>query len=415
MEISVEELDYCKLYVKCQSSKDELQAKTAEVLEAFKKAPVPGNRKNKASLSAIKFHYRNQINESVKRAMAESCFHETLFEKAIKPLGMPEFKSMTLGQDAFTCEFMLNKKPEFELSKYKDLEVPEAQVEHTAESIAQRLIEELRVKCGSSTAFSATDVVELGDNVILDYECFDGDVKVETVAAKGELVGVGKTQLVGFDDNLVGMKAGETKSFEFYMPDDGRSIISGKTVKFVVSLVSGSKLAPAALDDELAKRLNLENVQQLLDQANAVGSKQLQDLKNSKKVEQITAQLLDFNKFEVPQWLSLQEAKYLTSANNINWDSLSEDDKAPYMSMGEKNVKLALILEKIREEEPECQLTDEEVLAMIRKNLSSMTLEKSVEDTLVELNKNGYLQVVANRARDEHTLTFVISKAKILE
>jgi len=124
MEIQTNELEYCKLNVVCLSSKEELDSKRIEVLDLFKRAPVPGHRKNKATLETIKYFYKTQIDESLKRAMAESCYHETLFQKNVKPVANPEFKLLELNKDNFKCEFVLYTQPQFTLNKYKEFEVP---------------------------------------------------------------------------------------------------------------------------------------------------------------------------------------------------------------------------------------------------------------------------------------------------
>lgn len=81
MEIQIKELDACKLLVCYNADAGQILDKRGEVLNAFKKAPVPGFRTNKVPLDAIKVHYRQQIEDSLKRALAEEAYHSTLFEK----------------------------------------------------------------------------------------------------------------------------------------------------------------------------------------------------------------------------------------------------------------------------------------------------------------------------------------------
>ena len=67
MEIEVKEVEPCKLSIRYVANAEEILNKRSDVLTAFKKAPVPGFRPGKASVDAIKVHYRHQIDESLKK------------------------------------------------------------------------------------------------------------------------------------------------------------------------------------------------------------------------------------------------------------------------------------------------------------------------------------------------------------
>ena len=105
MDITTKELEYCKLAVSCVANVEEISSKKEEVLRLFQKAPVPGFRKGKTGMDAIKMHYRTQIEDSLKRAMAEDAYHNTLFEKKLRPYGAPQFNSLILEKNKFTCDF----------------------------------------------------------------------------------------------------------------------------------------------------------------------------------------------------------------------------------------------------------------------------------------------------------------------
>src|SRR5271154_5630109 len=114
MQIEVNEIEACKLSVHYEANALEIMDKRAEVQAAFKKAPVPGFRSGKpVPMDAIKMHYRQQIEESLKRALAEDAFHNTLFEKKLRPHGAPRFNSLLMVDGKFTCEFELFVKPAF--------------------------------------------------------------------------------------------------------------------------------------------------------------------------------------------------------------------------------------------------------------------------------------------------------------
>ncbi|HWZ22686.1 MAG TPA: trigger factor, partial [Cytophagaceae bacterium] len=253
--IEVSEIEYCKLNIHYEADAAQIDSKKNEVITHFKRAPVPGFRQGRATVDAIKIHYKNQIKESLKRALAEEAYHNTLFEKNIKPFGQPNFTSIFFVGNKFSCDFSLNKKPDFEIAEYKNIELPKQEVGYTILELAEKLLENVRKQCGITVPFVENDFVQMGDSVVINYDCFDGETKVESVCAVGDLLTVGASKLPGFDENLLGMKLNETRTFYIKAPEGGLPSLEGKEIKFVITIVNGSKNTPMPLGDELAKKI----------------------------------------------------------------------------------------------------------------------------------------------------------------
>lgn len=415
MEITVKETEQCKLSIQYVADAEEILNKRAEVLKAFKKAPVPGFRPGKASMDAIKAHYRTQIEDSLKRALAEDAYHNTLFEKKFRPHGAPKFNSLIMEGGKFTCEFDLNVKPDFELKEYRGFEVPKPHVDMNSVEIAEKMLQELRVRFGTSTPYSEDDFVQLTDNVIIDYEGFADSIKVDALSATGEMLTVGSSQLENFDNNLLGMKVGDEREFDLKVPDNGLPSFSGKVIHFKVTLTMGAKNVPCPLNDELATKMNKKDFSELKEYVAKVAMARVESSRRAALMESVAVRLLDNNKFSVPNWLTLSEAQYLAYSSKLDWDTLEEADKEKYMEMAEKNVRLSLILDRIRDNEPESQLSDQEVFDMIKQNVARTQTGASLDDIIKEMNRTGYLQVLFSRIRDEHTLDFLAKTIKVLE
>jgi trigger factor len=415
MQIEVKEIEPCKLLINYQADAEQILNKRAEVIQAFKKAPVPGFRPGKASAEALNYHYKDQINESLKKALAEDAYHNVLFEKKIRPHGAPRFSSLFLGDGRFNCEFEVYTKPEFELAPYTGLEVPKPHDSLTVPEATEKMLQELRVRFGESTPYMENDFIQEGDSVILDYEgSVDGE-KVEALCAQGEMLTVGASKLRDFDNNLLGMTLNEVREFNLTVPEGGLPSLAGKTVHFSVTLIMGSKNVPCALDDSLAIKIGKKDYQELREFTTASAAAQIANGQKQALNNAISAKLVDDNNFEVPDWLKVSEAKYLAHNAKLNWDTMSDLDKESYLTMANKNVKLSLVLDRIRETEPEAQLTDQEVFDMIKRNLANTKLKVSLDEVIKEMNRTGYLQILFSRIRDEYTLDFVVKSAKVIE
>lgn len=415
MEINVTELEQNKLFVHCEANAAEIKDKKSEVLKAFKKAPVPGYREGKADELAIRLHYAKQIDESLKRALAEDSWHNTLFEKKLKPHGAPNFKNLLLDGSKFTCEFEIHTKPDFDLLDWKSLEIPTPHVSETVEEVSAKMLQELRTRLGESIPYGDNDFVQHGDSVIVDYEGFVDGKKVDSISVEGEMMTVGDGPLPGFDSNLLGMKPGETREFDFVAPESGLPSLSGKTIHFKVTLNTGAKTLPCGLDDELAIKLGKSSFQELQEFVNQSAFSRVENLRQFRVQEAVAAKLVDGTVVSVPNWMSLSEAQYLAQQSKLDWNVMSDLDKEKFIVMAEKNVKLALVLDRVRDTEPESQLTDQEVFSMIKNNLANTKTNENLDDVIQQMSKTGYLQILFSRIKDENAMRFIIKNIKLID
>lgn len=413
MEIQVNEKEYCKLEVHYEADKDQIDNKRVEVLSLFKKAPVPGFREGKANLEVIKIRYKKQIEESLKRALAEEAFHNTMFEKNIKPLGQPDFSTMLLQGNKFSCDFTVNKRPDFELGQYKDLEIPKPPHNGTADTLTEKMLEDLRVQHGTTVAYTDTDFVQEGDKIILSYTATIDGVKQDALSTDGEMLSVGANPLKEFDQNLLGMKLGETREFSLAIPETGLPSYRGKTIVFSATVSMGSKIEKMPLDDSLAQKLGKPTFLELREYVMAASVSRLAEMDRAHLARQIGLRLVEAHNFTVPQWLVLSEAQYLAANAKKEWDLLPDEDKESMLKLAEQNVKLALVLDRIRENEPEAQLSDQELIEMIKQNIAKSN--NNIDEVLQNMNKTGYLPVLVARLRDETTLDFLLKTVKQVE
>lgn len=415
MDIAIQELEPCKLTIRYIADAGEILEKRGQVLEAFKKAPVPGFRSGKASINAIKMHYRTQIEESLKRALAEEAYHNTLFEKKLRPHGAPRFNSLMMADGKFICEFDLFIKPNFVSPQFRGLEIPKPHQSIDEVELSEKMLQELRMKYGDVRPYTEEDFVQEGDNIIIDYEGSLDGVKLDIMTAQGEMLTVGKSQLLEFDNSLVGMKLGETREFNLLVPEKSLPSLSGKIVHFIVTLNMGSKTTPCPLDDTLALKIGKQNIAELREFVRGSATANISNSFRTLVNDAVAHKLLDLTSVEVPNWLVLSEAKYLVHQAKVDWEKLEDLDKSKYMDMATKNVKLSLILDKIREEEPEAQLTDQEVFEIIKSSLLKTASASSIDEVMQEMNKTGYLQILFSRIRDEYALDFVVKSIRIME
>ena len=413
MQIQLQETEYCKILVQVEADQNEINEKRNEVITKFKGYKVPGFRKNKATPEAIKIHFKKEIQNALTQELAEAAVQHTLFEKDVKPFGRPQFTQVKLDNNKFSCEFSLHKQPSFELKEYKGFEIPKPAVGISADELGAKMLQELRDRNGITTAYGEDDVVQMGDNVIIDYQAYKDGVALENFKNAGELVSVGKIEIPGFSENILGMKAGETREFELLFDAKVKPEYNNEILKFEVKLHMGSKVAPAAIDDDLGKAVGLESLNSLMENVNTMAGNRVKELEKAQIVDQIAKRLVENHDFVVPTWISLAEAQINARNNQKDWDTIQDSEKESFIKSAENNIKLSLILEKVREIELEAQLGQEELLKIAQANLQQHT--KEPQKVFEQLYKNGQLSLFLNRIRDEFTLNFLTQNCKIIE
>lgn len=414
MQVTVTELEPCKLKINYETDGEQILNKRAEVVTHFKKAPVPGYRAGRASVEAIKHHYKLQIEESLKRALAEDAYHDAVFEKKLRPHGAPIFTSASLVDGKFSCVFEVFTKPDFTLENYKGLDIPQP-TGFSEEEVTEKIIQDLRFKCGEVTPYTEDDFVQQGDNVIINYTAFIDNEKIDALTAEGEMLTVGASPVPEFDHNLLGMKIGETRKFSLNVPESALPSYANKIADFEATVIMGSKTVPCALDDTLAQKLGKSSYQELREALKEEAKIQSAAATKMEINKVISQKLIENIKFEVPHWLTLSEAQYLAQRSNLDWNTISDQDKEKFLEASEKNVRLALILDRIREEEPEAQLTDYEVFDIVKSNLAKTKSKKPIDEVIEEMNRSGYMQILFARIKDEYALDFVAKNSKIIQ
>jgi trigger factor len=402
--LEINEVEYCKVNVKYTADPETVKSKTADALNELRKLQIPGFRKNKAPDVAIKAKYKMRIHEYVKREMLQSSFEDVLFETKIQPIGQPQTLDMKLDGNNFNCEFLILKKPEFELQEVKGLEIPKPHQQVTQEAYVEQILQELRTKNGDSAPYSEGDFVQTGDTLTLDYETNELDKDV-FVGEFGKLYTVGANLLPEFDENILGMTPDENREFSI--------LKDGKKVDVKVTLHMGMKKTPAPLDDSLAVKVGMENLNKLREAVEGIATTRLKQHSDSQIAEQIKKQLIALHPFEIPAWLVSLESNQMIKNAGVDEHELTEEQKTDLTKRAEDSVRFALVLDTVRAKVPEADLSDQEVLNLIKQRVSGQVADPDA--FLLDMQKKNQLINTVAQIRNEITLQFLMENAKLIE
>ena len=240
-----------------ESDREEFEAAIKNAyLKNKKQIAVPGFRKGKVPLAIIEGMYGPDVfYQDALDELAQPAFEKWLEEK-IKFIGRPAITAADVTEDrTATYTFNVELYPVVELGQYKGLEVQKVNAEVTDEDV-DREIEAARKQ--NARMLTVEDrAAQLGDTVTIDFEGFlDAEKTQAFEGGKGENydLELGSNSFVpGFEDQLVGLNAGDEKDINITFPEEYTPELAGKDVIFHVTINGISTPELPELDDDFAQ------------------------------------------------------------------------------------------------------------------------------------------------------------------
>ena len=225
----------------------------AAYMKARKQIMIPGFRKGKAPRKMIESMYGAHVfYEDGLEEIFPEIYQYAVVEQDLKAIGRPSLTDMQIAEDnTVTLVLTTDVYPEVTLGQYKGLEVEKAPVEV---SDAQVEAELNRMAQNVASTEVVEKAAEMGDTANIDFEGFDNGVAFEGGKGENFDLKLGSGSFVpGFEEQVVGMSAGEEKDIDITFPEDYHAELAGKAVVFHVKCNKVTVTNVPALDDEFAK------------------------------------------------------------------------------------------------------------------------------------------------------------------
>ena len=214
---------------------------------------VPGFRKGKAPRKVIEGMYGAGVfyEDAIEEIYPQACM-QAIEEKGLDSVAPPRVEITDLGKEGFTFKAIVTVRPVITLKQYKGLEADKVLPTVTDAAVDN----ELKQYVDRATQLEPVDrAAEMGDSMVMDYEGVKDGVPFEGGSAKGYELALGShTFIPGFEEQVVGMKAGEEKTIDLTFPEDYHAKdLAGQPVQFKVKCVEVKEKKVPAIDDEFAK------------------------------------------------------------------------------------------------------------------------------------------------------------------
>ena len=216
------------------------------------KINVPGFRVGKAPRKIIEKMYGAEVfYEEAVNIILPDAYEAAVKEQELDVVGYPEVELESCTKDGVVFKCTVAVYPEVKLGQYKGLEAPKAEVKVVAADVNARLKE---MADRNSRLVSVERAVKKGDTADIDFEGFDNGVAFDGGKGENFDLEIGSGSFVpGFEEQLIGMKAGEEKDIDITFPENYTPELAGKPVVFHVKVNEVKVKEVPALDDEFAK------------------------------------------------------------------------------------------------------------------------------------------------------------------
>ena len=313
MERKLTQLENCRVQVDVVvDEKTWKDAQEASYKKLAKDVQVDGFRKGNAPEAIARKHIdTGKMLDNAINSLLPKIYKEIIDEDKVEPYAQPKVDVTKLSDTNLEVRFIIVTAPKVELGAYKGLEIGKKEVKVTAKEVNEA-IDELR-KQNASLVTKETEAAE-GDTVVLDFvgkvngEAFEGGT-----AQNYELELGSHSFIPGFEEQLVGIKAGEHRDINVTFPEQYTPNLAGKPAVFECDVHEVKEKKLPELNDEFAKELNrgYETVEALKEGTkNELKTKKEQEVKKE-YLEKLYAVIAKNSKVQIPEEMVAEQAEVM--------------------------------------------------------------------------------------------------------
>jgi trigger factor len=405
----------------------DLEAKVNEKLDDLKgRVQLRGFRPGKVPVAHLKRIYGKaamaEVIEAAVREANSKIVTDNGYKLATEPKVVPDdgVEGVIDGKADLAYKVEIEIVPPIALADFKTIklerltaDVSDAEIDEALQKIAEQ-----------NRPFAArSEGAEKGDRVTISFQGTMDGTPFEGGSGDGAAVLIGSGQFIpGFEDNLIGIKAGESRTFDVKFPDTyGSPTLAGKDATFAVTASAVEAPGSVTLDDDFAKTLGLESLAKLRDAVRDRLTREHSAASRQKLKRALLDQLDERHKFEPPPSLVEQEFDSVWSAiegdlkaqNRTFADEGTTEEKAraEYRGIAERRVRLGLVIAEIGEKN-NIKVTDEQLTAAVVERARQLPGQ---EQQVWEYYRNNPNALAALRAPlfEEKVVDFLLELAEI--
>ena len=401
---------------------------TDSLVQKYQKlARVPGFRRGKVPASLVRQRYAEELKNDVVESLIPKYLQQETEKQGLKLVSAPRISDWRMAEgEPLRFKATFEVLPSIEVSGYKDLR-PEPKSFSVSDEEVEAALNNLREQQATYTAVENRPLQD-GDYAQVAFTGMpkrageSEEDKGKPVKVEDVLIEIGGANTVpGFTENLRGAQGGEERSFEVNYPEDfADSRLAGTVFTYTVTVKGIKQKHLPELNDDLAREVgdldNLEALKQRIRESLLAGKEHEAE---QEAKEKIIDQLVERHEFPVPEamverqvQLRLERGLRALSAQGMRAEDLKKMDfarlRAGQRESALKEVKVSLILDRIAELE-KIEASDEEVNQEVE--ALAHQARQPVEEVRTRLTRDGALDRIRNRLRNEKTLDYLFRRS----
>jgi trigger factor len=409
----------------------ELQSKLdARIEEIRPNMNLKGFRPGKVPAAHVRKMFGRDLMGEIIDKLVNETNQKALEDAELRPAGQPnvhvdgDMEDVVKGEADLAYHMHVDVMPEFTPVDVKTLKVTRPVAEVADEQVDEAL-KNLAEQNKQYEPRAKTAKAKDGDAVVIDFvgkidgEAFDGG------SAEQQTIVLGSNRFIpGFEEQLVGVKTGEEKNLEVSFPEDYPSAdLAGKAAVFETKVHEVRAPKVAEIDDEFAKGLGLESLEQLKGLISEQLKGELSQASRNKAKRDLLDRLDEAHSFDLPPnmveaefqqiWGQLQQEMDAGRVTDDDKDKPEEDLKKEYHDIAERRVRLGLVLAEIGRVN-DVRITEQEVQqALIREARQYPGQEREVIE-FFQKNAGAMAQLRAPIYEDK-VVDYILGEAEVTD
>ncbi|MCW8828807.1 MAG: trigger factor [Gammaproteobacteria bacterium] len=420
MQVSVETTGGLERRMTVEVPEDRIDGEVQSRLQRLARtAKIKGFRPGKVPMKVVAKQYGRQVRDEVVGEVIQATYFEAINQEKLQPAGMPTIEPK-VNEPGKSLQYtaIIEVMPEVELADLSGAKLEKVVAEVSDEDL-EKMIDNLRQQRAEWK--SVESKAKEGDRLNIDFKgTIDGE-EFSGGSSENVPVTLGSGRMIeGFEDGLVGAKAGDELTLDLKFPEDyGHKEVAGKPVQFAVKVNSVEEPLLPEVDEEFAKGFGIGDgsLEALRNEVRQNMERELQQAVTAKNKQAVMDALLEMNKIEVPTALVDNEAETLKQQMMQQMQvpqgkSMPDLDASLFKSEAERRVTLGMLVAEIIQAN-ELKVDEEKIKAKVAEIAS--TYEQPQDVINWYMADRSRLAQVENLLLEDEVVDWVLDKADVSE
>ena len=393
--------------------------------EIAKTIKMPGFRPGKVPPSLLRKRYGDSLRGEILEQTVNETSNKTINDRELRPASQPKIEITTFDEGGdLEYTIALDIIPEIVPCDFSKIKLERLVVKIEDKEIDET-IDRLASMHKSSEPVTAKRKSKSGDITVIDFIGKVDDVEFPGGTGEAFELELGSNSFIpGFEDQLIGAKAGDHVDVKVTFPEEyGAEDLAGKDAVFSVDVKELREAIPSPIDDELAKKFSKESLSELKDAVREDRQREFAEISRMRLKRVLLDELFDAHDFETPQsmiddefnsiWKQYEHSRDEGTLDDDDKNKSEEDHKEDFMEISKRRVRLGLLLSEVGRTN-NIQVSQDEIN---QRMFAEAQKYQGQEQQVLEFYKNNpeSMQSLSAPLYEDKVVDFILELAKISE